>query len=117
MSDLYWMTVLGNLENFFLSVSIILGVLLSISVMGILANAGINERSVEKCRKYSKRILPGFIFFLISLIFIPSKKEMYLIYGVGGTIDYLKANPTAKQLPNKCIEVIDKWLDEKKDEE
>ena len=34
-----------------------------------------------------------------------------LIYGVGGTVDYIKANPTAKKLPDKCINALDKWVD------
>jgi hypothetical protein len=34
-----------------------------------------------------------------------------MIWGVGGTIDYVKSNATAKQLPDKCIEALDKWVD------
>lgn len=36
---------------------------------------------------------------------------MYMIYGVGGTIDYLKDNETAKQLPDKVIVALDKYID------
>ena len=43
---------------------------------------------------------------------------MLLIYGVGGTIDYIRKNDTAKQLPDKCIKVLDcfadKYIDEPK---
>lgn len=35
-----------------------------------------------------------------------------MIYRVGGTIDYIKENPTAKQLPDKCFKIIDKWTNE-----
>lgn len=35
-----------------------------------------------------------------------------MIYGVGSTIDYIKENPTAKQLPDKCVKILDKWVDE-----
>lgn len=42
------------------------------------------------------------------LIFIPSTKDMYMIYGIGGSIDYLRENETVKQLPDKCINFIDK---------
>lgn len=44
-------------------------------------------------------------------IFIPTTNEALLIYGVGGTIDYVKSNKTAKQLPDKCIKALDKWAD------
>ena len=36
------------------------------------------------------------------------KNDALLIYGVGGTIDYVKSNKTAKQLPDKCIKALDK---------
>ena len=44
-------------------------------------------------------------------IFIPTTNEALLIYGVGGTIDYIKSNDTAKQLPDKCVKALDKYLD------
>lgn len=44
-------------------------------------------------------------------IFIPTTNEALLIYGVGGTIDYIKSNSTAKQLPDKCVKALDKYLD------
>lgn len=34
-----------------------------------------------------------------------------MIYGVGGTIDYIKENHTAKQLPDKYIKILNKWTD------
>ena len=37
--------------------------------------------------------------------------EALMIYGIGGTIDYIKSNETAKQLPDKCIKALDKWAD------
>lgn len=38
-------------------------------------------------------------------------KEAFMIWGLGGTIDYIKSNDTAKQLPDKCIEALDKWVE------
>ena len=40
-----------------------------------------------------------------------------MIYGVGDTIDYVKSNNTAKQLPDKCIEALDKWVSSLNEEE
>ena len=37
--------------------------------------------------------------------------ESLMIYCVGGTIDYVKSNKTAKQLPDKCVKALDKYLD------
>lgn len=34
-----------------------------------------------------------------------------------GTIDYVKSNETAKQLPDKCVKALDKWVDNLNEEE
>lgn len=47
----------------------------------------------------------------LGIIFVPNTRQGLLIWGVGSTIDYLKENPTAKQLPDKCINALDKWVD------
>jgi hypothetical protein len=45
------------------------------------------------------------------IVFVPSKKDMALIYGVGGTIEYLKENDRAKELPDKVIDALSMWMD------
>ena len=50
------------------------------------------------------------LFFL--LLFIPSKRDMLMIIGIGGTIEYLKSNDTANKSPDKVIMAIDKLLDD-----
>lgn len=48
---------------------------------------------------------------LMGVIVFPSKEDMLLIYGVGTTLDYIQENETAKQLPDKCIEALDAWVE------
>jgi hypothetical protein len=76
---------------------------------------------IKMCNKYFKITIPTFIISLSMFLFVPTTKEALVIYGVGGTIDYLKENPTAKQIPDKCIKALDKWVDslaeEKKNKE
>lgn len=50
---------------------------------------------------------------LIIRIFVPTNKELMAIYGIGGTIDYIKSDSVATNLPSKAIKAIDLWLDEK----
>lgn len=104
MSELYWITVLGNLNGLGL-VFVILGVLGAL--VGLLL-----QEDYSKWKKLFISSCVAFGFGVLSLTFIPSKHELYIIYGVGNTIDYIKENPTAKQLPDKCIEILDKWADE-----
>ena len=66
---------------------------------------------VKTCLKSLRYSIPITIFSIILSIFVPTTKEALVIYGVGGTIDYVKSNPTAKQLPDKCIKALDKWVD------
>lgn len=49
---------------------------------------------------------------VLLLMFVPSKKDMLMIYGLGSTIDYIKQNDAAKQIPDKCIDALDKFIDE-----
>lgn len=37
---------------------------------------------------------------VVMAIFIPSQKNLLIIYGVGGTIDYLKENKDANKIPD-----------------
>lgn len=51
------------------------------------------------------------------LIFTPTTKQAFAIYGIGGTIDYIKNNEKAKQLPDKCIEALTRYVDSIKKED
>ena len=48
----------------------------------------------------------------LGLILVPSTKDALIIYGVGGTVEYLRDNSTAQKLPDKCVEALDKFVDE-----
>ena len=112
MSTLYWITVLGNL-------SILMGVLfissLSIAIISFVCSVTEDTPKTNKTQHNLIKIRNwGFvvsIFSLIGFLLIPSTEQLYMIYGVGGTIDYLKDNPTAKELPDKCIKALDTWVD------
>ena len=58
----------------------------------------------NSCKKLFKFSCVGIILGILLLIFIHRKSELYMIYGVGSTINYIKENPTAKQLPDKCVQ-------------
>ena len=104
VSELYWFTVLGNL-NILGTAAIIVG--FTNIVIGLMIYGDCNS-----CKKLFKFSCVGIGLGVLLLIFIPRKSELYMIYGVGSTIDYIKDNPTAKQLPDKYFKIIDKWADE-----
>ena len=63
------------------------------------------------CLYFAKRCAVVFCVSIFINIFTPTTNEALLIYGVGGTIDYIKSNDTSKQLPDKCVKALDKYLD------
>lgn len=114
MSELYWITVLGNIScvSGLLSVVSVIGlIVLIIACIVMYINGYTDDEDVKKVIKITKMTGIFAISITVLTIFVPSTKEALLIYGIGGTVDYIKQNPTAKQLPDKCIKVLDKWAD------
>lgn len=113
MSILYWINVLDNIN--FLFILIFIASLL-FSGACFIANLTCTASEVSETLDYKRFINAknwAYTLLIISTLiitFVPSKRELYIIYGVGGTIDYLKENPTAKELPDKCIKALDTWV-------
>ena len=115
MNELYWITVLGNVSTLATIVLVIVSLLwISIGMSLVIACNEYDEESKRKrINSLSKKLaLPTIISLLLS-VFIPSTNELITIYGVGGAIDYVMENPNAKQLPDKCFKLLNKWADEK----
>lgn len=116
MSELYWLNVLGNLSG--VCFSLIVLSIFAIVVCTIFYFMSQDEylcfplasKSIVKFIKFT--LLPILIISTIGNTFIPDTKTLYIIYGVGGTLDYLKENKTAKQIPDKAILALDKYLNE-----
>lgn len=120
MSDLYIISILGNLSGFVIIIGL-LCILVGTSLY-VFARCDASEYDTQDEKELHKRyeikanklLIIGFINMLLCC-FIPSTKEMYAIYGIGGVIDYVKGNEKAKKLPDKVIDALDKYLDEQKE--
>lgn len=121
MEELYWITRLDSISSTILALTIVSGIVTAIMtviwlVCSSLANDGTEPEFNESWAKIGKSFVrvcfPLFLVFLIGNTFIPTTKEAYLIYRVGGTIDYLRSDQTAKQIPHKVIVAVDKYLEE-----
>ena len=108
MNEIYWMTVIGNLSTALTVVWIVALIIIVVMLLVLLVSEGdvIEDRDDEHT----------FFKWLKTNIFIPTTKELLYIYGIGGTIDYIRTNDTAKQLPDKCIKVLDRFADKYIDE-
>ena len=114
MNELYWLTRLEYIQNFLVIVMSVSGIALFISfIMWLMANY------VEEAKLMLKWVVGTFTTLVISsliFVFVPSTKEAVLIWGVGSTIDYIQENVTAKQLPDKCINALNDWVESLSDE-
>lgn len=114
MESLYWIITIGHLSNLFVAFCIFFGILFGLWIIKLLVdqNEQPNDKELYKSdKKWTKILATIEIISALSVVFIPNQKELLTIYGIGGTIDYIKSNDTAKQLPDKCINALDKWVD------
>lgn len=112
MSELYWLDVLGNLQScgeFVVFLSML--VLVVLGIFKITSNSDCDE-SFEKTKRTFKLSIYALAFGITIYVFIPSRTNLLIIYGVGGTIDYFKENKDANKIPDKCIKALDKYLDD-----
>ena len=116
MSELYWLNVLGNLSDVCRLLMVLSIIAFVVCVIFYFMSQDevlcfpLNSKSIAKFIRFT--LLPILIISTIGNTFIPDTKTLYVIYGVGGTLDYLKENKTAKQIPDKAILALDKYLNE-----
>lgn len=109
MSELYWIT---RCDGILTAMIISMVVFLITAVVFFVGSFDSYDKNTEKAnRKYATIFGSVGIFLLIAQAFVPTTKQALIIYGVGGTIDYIKSNDTAKQLPDKAIIALDKYLE------
>lgn len=116
MSTLYWINVLGNFYELCILIFVISALLGIVFILVTVFHEDDIKADLSKVgyKRFVKVRNTNCIVFIIStlaLVFLPTRNQLYIICGVGGTLDYLKENPTAKELPDKCIKALDTWVD------
>lgn len=113
MNTIYWITRLDGINKTFTVAFALSTIVLVITVITYYVDK-LNDWEDEDYSALKKLIKISAIALSISLVgtlFIPTSKDMYAIYGIGGTIDYIKQNKQAKNIPDKCINALDRYLD------
>lgn len=110
MNEIYWITRLDGIQAFFAICTILVIFAIVILLINILILNDEDEKT--KSQKWLKKLFCILPFFILPLIFIPSTKDALLIYGLGGSLDYIKGNNTAKKLPEKAVMALDRYLEE-----
>ena len=109
MNELYWLTRLEYIQNFLVIVMSVSGIALFISFM--LWTMAEYSDEIRKTLLWLKCTFATLVISSLIFVFVPSTKEALLIWGIGSTIDYIQENETAKQLPDKCINALNDWVD------
>lgn len=109
MSEIYWITRLDYIQGLAIA-GLVVGLFLLL--------VWIVVRPVDDCDEIEMRrglfrwMITIMVTSSVALTFIPSTKEMLLIWAAGGSLEYITNNETIKQLPDKCVQAIDALLNE-----
>lgn len=121
MIEFYFITRLCALHNICSTLSVVCGVALgalTVAAGPMIFNDVLEEKHRQQLQGLWRKLVYVEIVVLLLFTITPSTKDALLIYGVGGTVDYIKNNPTASKLPDKFIIYIDELIDkELKDNE
>ena len=123
MNELYWITRFYSI-NGTIGTIIVLSIIVAICAF-ISFNCGIHDEDFkydDRIRSLCKKLINitkiSFIITIISTILdeFVRDPEGYKNYRSGEDLvgivprHYLKENPTANQIPDKCIKLLDKWV-------
>lgn len=109
MNEIYWITRLDTVQGFCIAFLTIGIAFIFIAVIRKVISTDDTEPSITNKFKWTGIILT--IIFTPLTMFVPSSRDAMLIFGIGPTIDYIQNNETAKQLPDKCINALDNWVE------
>ena len=109
MSEIYWLTRLDQLVGLFNVWAFFSAIALLVTIYLILDDF---KDEVKRTAKIIRNVsIVVFNISVIGRVFVPTEKEMTMILGLGQTIDYIQENKTIKELPDKCVEALDAWVE------
>lgn len=112
MNEIYWITRCDDISCFLTTMSVVFGTVSGIALIIMCIVIGEEEYDIIKaCIKFTKFALPAFLLSMLINVFVPTTKDAMLIFGVGSTIDYIKSNETIQEIPDKCINALDAWVE------
>lgn len=123
MWELYLISRIGVIHEVFVAVTVIsiltaiFCYIVSITTDDWSGEDICNEWQKSKLRKFANKLFVVFGFSVLITAITPTKEDAYFIYGVGSIIDYIQSNPKAKQIPDKCIDALNQWVDNLNDKE
>lgn len=112
MTEIFWLTRIGVLNDVFTFLWVVasFGIAIILFAMPISGEEWYEDLK-NILKRWIKRLAVVLFVGIVGCIFTPSKEDLYLIYGLGGTIDYIKSNDKDKVLPDKVIDALTRYVD------
>lgn len=63
-------------------------------------------------KRYTIISLVVIVISMLTICAVPTTKQGLLIFGVNEAVEFCEKHPETKQLPDKCIKALNKYLDE-----
>ena len=114
MIEIYWIEMLDGINFLLILTGVIILIVAAIMIATSFGGEDYDKKYEDdlSLRKSGIKILFLSLILFIVCALTPNTRQAYRIYGVSTTINYLKDNGEAKQLPNKAIKVLNKWADD-----
>ena len=110
MVEIYWLQRLGNI-GFCFNVGCWICIVIAIVIAVWHFMDDFETFRDKHLIRWVKKFAMVFAFFTIGSIIIPTQHDLMVIYGLGGTIDYIKSNDKAKKLPDKVVNALTRYID------
>lgn len=110
MTEIYWLTRLD-------AVCIVSLVVFLVCTIWGTAAIIVSDDSFRDTITRLKWVFVADVLALLSLLFVPDTKDALVIYGLGSTKDWIESNEKAKEIPQKAIDALDKYLGEKSEKQ
>ena len=102
MITLYWITVLGNISALAPVTFSLFAVFLFCLSLNVFAKS--TKKAIKLCYF-------GIVASLALCVLIPTKNELYAIYGVGSIIDYAKNSKEVQKLPDNAVKALNAYFE------
>lgn len=122
---IYLLLMLDGITTLFMVVGVLAAVVwATVAILSIVGESNKDDRytnwtenNIALVKRIRNTMLKIFIPFLTLGVFLPNSKQAAIIFSVGQTIEYVKGNEKLKELPDKAVMCLDKFISEYLEEE
>lgn len=112
---IYLLTILDKFTTILEITAVLTGIGYAATFIGYLVqktDGYSDEETIEVLAKLKRKFGIAFFIALPLAMFTPNSKQAAVIFSVGKTIEYVQSNEKIKELPDKAIKCLDKYLEE-----